>query len=539
MAASGATRKKTGPKSASSNPMAKAAMKKILSLCVGNGYRKSEIKITDFKGQTLSLEAFTLIQPHVEANIQEKKGRVKGDKVFSDRASLDKELENLKSNLADNDKLLENIQKQIRQRGDKGVGIQGEKINLKTLDKSYVCHQTCQTCQGKGGTQCPKCAGHKTIQCIRCHGERMVQCVVCSGSTTIAGPDGQQKPCPRCSGHGKVACDYCKGNGQAPCDRCQGAGKIKCGNCDGAGANSSIAQVNIQAHIQGQIKTTHVSEDIAQKINAFGPMLVTGKLAKIKTIDSGKNEDGLPRLRYSLDLPYAEMTLRLGKKDLTTNIIGYNPRFLDLPALLDQKLGPVIQYAGGDSAKLAPAKALQKIGKFRVFREAMAVTAKRSVNAAANHLENKYAPLLSRDNAQNIALNTNRLLDKATDKPRKAATIWVSVIMILLFTAYYLGPLRTTLIDIMEREPVLYSFAPHLGWGILLFGLLLTGPLHKILSKFFFNARLGKVLPAQYSNLLLVKLRKFHIVPLLLTALYFFIFYLGVDVMGFDIPRGR
>ena len=519
------------------------AKKKILSLCVGNGFGKDDIAISNINGRILKFEARTIVRPDVEAQIHTQTGRVKGDKTFKSREALDKELEKLKDTLSDNDKLIEKIIGQIRKRKDKGIGIKGEAVNLKTLDQSYVAHETCTTCQSSGSTTCPKCHGHKTITCVRCHGRTMVQCVVCNGRTTIAGADGKQQTCPRCQGRAQIPCDYCKGAGKTTCDQCQGSGGITCQSCKGAGVNSQVAQIKMTATIDGAFIIEDLPDDIASRIAQTGPDLVTDRLAKIKSMTKDKTEDNLTELRYVLSMPYGEMDLNFsskakpgkenGQSDIKARLIGYNPRFIEMPPVLDQGLESLIKHIGSSAAQFAPLKTLQKAGKYKIFREAMTLTAQGSVNAAKEKLDAKYEPFISPSNTEQIALRTNGLLNKATEKPKKLANWCVSTLMLILFGGYFLGPGQAYLNTAIRDIPVLSQYADFASWGVLAMALLLTGPIHQLFSRAIFKSKIGKLLPGSYTIALMRKLKHFSITPYVLTLLAFSLFYVGVEILDF------
>ena len=513
-------------------------MKQLGALCIGNGIGKKDLKLLGLEGSVAQITARVRIHPDITAQTQERRGRIKGDQMFKSREEMNAALENMKQSLAEKQDLMKKITDQVQARKDKGIVPKPQALKLKTLDKVFVCTNPCQSCKGSGKSGCPKCHGSKTVKCLRCEGERRVQCAVCQGSTTIAGPNGEQKPCPRCHGEGRISCDYCKGKGKIPCPQCKSSGAIKCRDCDGQGVYSSVARVEIQARLDCEIECGPLPEEICQKVETAGAGLLTRNLAKIQSASTGLHEDAsgtkAPEIVYDLSLPHAGLEMKIGQKKVPLRMIGYRPEFLDIPPILDTTLAKAVSFSESTKAHFSPAQTLKQLGRYKIFRQAMGLVARKSVNAANRALASKYGRLISDETVQKIALQTNVLMGKATKKPERQATIWTAAIMAFLFGGYFIGPGQARLAGLLESTPNLAGLKDWASWGLLLAALFLTGPLHQALSKSFFNARMGKLLPREYAELLLSRMGKFKWGPPLWTILIFLCFYVPFEVLGFS-----
>ena len=358
-------------------------------------------------------------------------------------------------------------------------------------------------------------------------------CAVGGGRTTIAGSDGNPQTCPGCQGEGQIACEYCRGEGQIVCDQCRGRGNIDCKKCGGAGANSKVAQVKIQARLDGTVDDEGLPGSLQRMLKENPGNIIKSKLAKIQSVNRETNDDKTPVLKYKLEIPYAELTLDFGGKTFRAECAGFNLKFTEIPPILEKQLGPVIEHSGSDRSQSKPISALQKVGGYKIFREAMILTAQASVNAAEAKLGDKYIPLITKEKIRQIALNTSILLDKATKKPRRLATIWTGIMMAALFAGYYYANGPAYLLGLGEDYISMTGIERYVSLPLGIVAVLISGQIHKILSRVIFNLNIGKFLPGEYSALLLVKLSRFHFKPYLVTLIVFAAFYIPLEIFDF------
>lgn len=521
----------TPSRTAPAGKLSTAAMKKISAVCAGNGFRKSDVELVSSTDGFIEIAAVSRIEPSVAVNTREEKGRKDGDKVFEDKEALEEELNELKSTLARNEELLNKIRKHILSRKDKGIGTAPQQINLKTLNTSYVAHVACSTCRKTGTQTCPDCRGAKTKECIRCHGSKTVRCIVCGGTTTIRSASGSTSICPRCQGRGQLACDFCSGRGQIQCTKCSGEGKISCLSCGGEGENSLIARVTMQVRVESKLYLLDVSKSelpnqLAKEILTIGPRLITGKVGRITESRGGKDKEGMPLLQHKISIPATCLQIKLGRRELTVHAIGYNIHFLDLPPVIEQALTPVFAGIEKTAAQHDPVATLQRIGKYTIFREAMALTSDGSVNHAALQLGRKYVPFISQDRLHSLALTTNRLLDRTTRRPRFLADLLIALLMGGFFYFCLCGP-GAPLLDKGHHLLSTYTAnAERLSELLVLFAaLVITSPLYEFLAALLFRRHAGALLPPRLARLLLSKMRRFKALPYVITLLAFVLIY--------------
>lgn len=520
------------------SPVIKTAYKKLCGLCIGNGLRKKDIVLKSVDGQIFPIKAEVKVEPDVKTKSHERKGKVSGDKVFRSKADMDAALEDLKESLTKNRNIFQTIIKQVQSRPDKGIGLDNKTLPLKTLDQSYVYYDPCSVCHEQGRTTCPSCHGNKQIPCIRCQGRRNVQCAVCGGSGNISGPDGGQKTCPRCQGRSQIPCDYCHGRGQTKCDRCGGAGSSTCANCGGAGVNSQVTQIQIQAKLDCEYKIdnpagqkTYGLENI---LDDLGPDIVLKKMAKITESEAEQDERGLPILNYILKMPHARMMFHVKQKETEAIVTGYSSQFTKIPALLDAFIEPAVSFSSSKKAKSAPITALNKIGRIKIFRQAMALTSQSSVNATADKLEHKYKGLMSQDLIGRIALQTNILLNKSLRKPRVFSASVLGLFAAGICGGFYIGPGLSYFSEALGSvlEPLTQTLPDIRISDLCSFGLLavlwaIAAPLNKAISRAYFKKRIGRVLPDDYCALLLSRLGQHQWLPYMVVTIIFLGFYIG------------
>ncbi len=112
---------------------------------------------------------------------------------------------------------------------------------LEHLRQEY--NRPCPACTGTGRLVCHTCAGTGTVRCRNCLGTGRVRCASCNG-TGWRGGNPALGPCPRCAGRGTRTCAICGGVGTKWCHVCSTQshrrGWVTCGWCRGTGRGSNV-----------------------------------------------------------------------------------------------------------------------------------------------------------------------------------------------------------------------------------------------------------------------------------------------------------
>ena len=508
----------------------------IKGLCVGNGFRQEDITPISHHAMMLEMDAVTYFAPTVTQKDKSLPGKQNGHKIFQSSDESAQAIALFQDQIKQSRDIPKSITPILQKQKDKGLGQQGKSLRLKSLDRRYVTHIACEPCHGGKQVTCSACNGRKQVRCDKCGGKGHVRCIVCQGRRNVPGPDGRSAPCPRCRGRGELTCDPCRGSGQSGCGVCRSQGYVACPACKGEGAQSIISDlhVNVRIYNQFHLRNWPDNTDDQNGLTPQGMDLLMDKapelnrraIAKIIKTAPGHTEKGDPCLIHRMTIPYAELVMKMGENKAELILAGHRPQFLKAPPLLEAKIAFPLQEISNPDNLSRPIRTLKEIGKIKIFREAMVLTARSSVNAAAKSLFHKYDSLIREDSAQNIALRMNMVLDRAVQRPRRMAGLVVMLCFIVLYGGYFLGGGQHHIIKMASGIHEIAWVTPYFDWLVLSIMLLLSGPLFHFFSDIIFKKRLAKLLPRQYATLLLMKLKRFDITPYMICGALFAAYYL-------------
>lgn len=440
-----------------SNPLElvpQRALKKIRTVCRGNGAAADSIQIKHIHGELIEFEAFSHIELHPEIRNEKISGKVQTGELLQSSQEADARMGKMLKNALGNTDARRDLANLLLSRPDKGFSIHGDKFSVPALNQEFSIHHACGKCAGQGQEECQRCKGVRREICTKCHGKTMVPCQYCSASGNVIGPDGKQMQCNRCFGHRQVVCTTCQKAGTVACKQCNATGSTRCSTCNGAAFYTEIIKSFVHMKPAFEIDRTTIPNKSVKLIEDNGGALVEKGHIHIEAEQIQRDDGGLA-LRYQGNFPFGDLDIAINGKVAKCQVMGYHGKFVKLPNILDgltatpRKL--LENAAKGKGSILAQIK---KASNTRLLGEALEFALLLPRKKAMSALRKKYPIGLSTQAVQHLIQVAYLSLHNATKHARHIGFA-ISGVMIALFNIlYFIGPLRVLLLLQFKSEPI-------------------------------------------------------------------------------------
>lgn len=437
--------------------LAKTARKQLSAVGSGNGLTDDMVRLVTTREKMYDFPGFLTVKIKPEYAEHREPGRSQGEatEVGSEEEVIQLAEAKASEMLTEKDarkeviKAVTEFQKTKEKEPSEGWGMHGEKIRLHLAKPVFALTEPCPACQSQGTGKCPECHGSSRIPCPQCHHTGKMLCPVCAGNKKVPGPGNELINCVTCQGWGKVQCKKCFGQMTIPCPKCSGKGTAECHECHGVGWYTTVTHVEYNALTEFEIDKRELPDTMAKVINDIKPKPLR-QLGHCKTELIGDNEEELDpmTLIYMARMPFAEAEYTIDGEPIHCKIVGFNVVIHDCPPFLDPIIKPGI-YAMADVAKgeKPPGTLVKAAKKFRVIREALALTGGRTRGQVVKRLLQTYPVGLSAAYAKAIAHQAHLALKKVSVVPRWIGMACGSAASFAALWLYHMTNARSSLYE--------------------------------------------------------------------------------------------
>jgi len=434
------------------------ALEKFRKLVKGNGIRPEAVTIADVKAQLWSYEAQAFVRLTTHYTSQSVPGKIDKGEAIGSPAAFEAALRSATIQTQRESAKRKIVVDTVLSRPDKGYGAREQVMKLDALARNFVSHEACSACQQTGQSACGTCGGKGISSCMACGGRQSTICPKCRGNGTV-NMNGRYQTCTTCRGRTRVQCATCQGKGQTQCRTCKGAGRAACTACRASGFISHLAKVEMIGHLHFNYDRQGLPIELTKLIDVFYPRYIEKKDIdlKIHTYDWQEEEpaENIP-IGYHVDVPYGEITFKLGKKRMTAvTLLGMNGDMITGPPFLDELTRGGQQdlenaARGGGNV----GETLRKAARYRLLREAiMAAAGQDPVRKALSKLLKKYPVGISSDKLLLFINQATQAMQVITRKPRLTGLAIGAVLQIFLNILYFLM-LRQMLVEAFAGLPL-------------------------------------------------------------------------------------
>jgi hypothetical protein len=432
------------------------ALSLLKDVAKGNGLSPNHFSLKEFEGEVLNFETYAYFK--IDPRISDKKmnGKQRANEIAGSEQDMRYRIRGEIEKISQNPKVKAYTVEMLNKRKDLGFFVDNHGIQLETLNKSYGVHEVCTTCSGSSKIHCQKCHGNGEVPCNRCNGSREMICHVCSGQQWLTNQNGERNPCYHCNGSGKEGCSACSQMGKTECFACKGSGKAPCKPCGGTGWNSHIAHMSVHAHSHFEYDKEDLPEELPEILEDLGPKLILEEHVEVKLeVDTEEEHDKEKELDqkarkeqyvipYFVRLPWGDISFSYKDEEVFEgNLFGFQPSLLNMPPFLEKST--MVGLRSLKEAAEAPGNVRAKIQeslKFRIIAETFLTSARFGNKKAYRILCKKY-PFGIRSNVLMQAIKqADTALKRVTLKPRINGLVIGLVMTALLYSFYYLGPIR-------------------------------------------------------------------------------------------------
>jgi hypothetical protein len=449
------------------------AVEQLRAVTKGNGLISGQIKAGEVKGETLNFEGLAFFK--IEPKTAEKRvpGKQQG-MVIGSAAEMRQKIQAAQEKAAENPEVRKHTIQVMKKRRDLGFMVSNQFVSLEKLRQNFVVHEGCNPCGKDGKIKCNTCAGRGKMPCKKCFGTKEMPCPLCRGTKVMGTPKGQQT-CTRCHGRGRAPCNVCQRTGLIQCQQCKSKGSTPCQNCNGTGWHSLVGTLEVRAKSTFEFDRVRVPPEIAEKIDAMGPRLVTEKHADVKIIETEERARELLQIAkageyiipYHVRLPVGSIAFTMPQKqEMTGTLFGMQPVLGGLPPFLEPPLDAALMAlqdaAGGKGARLRDAVKARFVGETLLTalryprKKTMRIMQKRYPHGIGDIRIN--ATIIAAEKVVKAIVNTPRMIGLAGGSMAAAG----------LFALYFIGPGRAALGGVLTNAPA------HVGMAIDI-GVLLAG----------------------------------------------------------------
>ena len=317
---------------------------------------------------------------------------------------------------------------------------------------------TCHGCGGRRQVQCNGCSGSGQRNCGNCGGQGSQICVSCGGRGTrpdvysgLTDARGMMRSssaptCFACT-NGRQTCRACGGSRRVRCQSCSGSGKVTCIGCHGRG-------ILVQEKIKTYFAKSSVSKSLDSKQPDHVKDFIAGNWASLvrkgyfsvvrHERQSLGHDDGCWKTVGRVTVH--DQAYKIGRRKVPVMLAGIDSGSIgsmvyDCPAFLDDEIG--IERL----AKLAPAKALLALSKFRIGRDSIDLweSVKRGddrIPAVTKALNEIYGAAVSGDAISKITQIIKKGLPRIRGAKRRNS--WID----LIFWSFPVGILLMSLMHV-------------------------------------------------------------------------------------------
>ncbi len=424
--------------------LAERTLERLRSYAKGNGIASEDIKAIKISETVHTVEGLLTLTPSFQAETRAVFGKAtnKSRKVLPSFAALQEELARLKEEFEKNDAWLAPAREEIEKEPGHGWGAEEADIVWPDQKTALCATETCPACQGRGKTICPRCRGEGSEICIHCQGRGQELCYHCQGT----GKDGLNpgKTCPICHGAMYINCRFCYTLGKTPCPECHGKGGQPCPSCGGTGFVTQEVDISRGAKIHFSLgRTTDLPSGLMRMMQRIGEDKLAPAHMDVTLHPPAAQPEMVEEqklLRLTARVPYAEIRLKIGKKESDVIVFGKQGRLSNVPAFLDEALAPARKILQ-DAVK--GHKSFEKAITPRLMKEALNLVL--AGQAHPNHLRRLYPIGLSGGAAQEIMGNISRSLSFYTAEARAIAGSLCALLSAVLFAGFFFSSLPASM----------------------------------------------------------------------------------------------
>lgn len=442
--------------------LAKTARKKLSAIGGGNGLTDDQVRLVTTREKMYDFPGFLVVKIKPEYAEHREPGKAQGDakevrspeEVIQLAEAKAHEMLTEKEPRKEVIKAITEYEKKKEKDPGEGWGLHGEKIRLHLAKPTFALTEPCPGCKAQGTGKCPECHGSARINCPSCKSVGKTTCPVCMGDKKVAGPGGEMIDCVSCSGMGKVQCKKCFGQMTIPCPKCKGVGTAKCNECQGQGWYTTMTHVHYNALTEFDIDKRELPDTMAKVINEIKAKPLR-QLGHCKTELIGDNEEELDpmTLIYMARMPFAEAEYVIDEEPLHCKVVGFNVMIMDCPPFLDPLIKPGIHAMAAVAKGEKPTSTLVKAAqKFRIIREALALTSGRTRGQVVKRLLKTYDVGLSAAYAKALAHQSHLALKKVSVVPRYIGLAFGSAASFLAMWMYHMTGIRVQLFDTVGKN---------------------------------------------------------------------------------------
>lgn len=402
------------------HPLADGALKRIASLCKGNGPNLTPKDIIEIKEQIYSLTGIVTLVPKMDVQRKGYAGtaNLRGHRQLANFAALEQEIATLKSKFSEGRSWFNDAVQELGQNPGHGWGMGGGRVTLPSVTQILVATESCPSCNGRGRLVCEKCNGQKGFTCQFCLGNKMETCPNCQGRGQD--PNNPEMSCSQCGGNRQIICRHCSGRGMEVCSNCRGSGTIACAPCQGKGRLTQEAALESGAELDFKLDrgSTPLPAGLLRAFERLGMQNLHKGHADITFDDSPfedpeKNQDNI---KLKAVLPYADIKLRLNGKGSLISVFGKHGLIMGAPPFVDIMVEQ--QRAHLKEAAKNPA-ALDLALKARLMSEVLELQLKGQ--GKLQELRQRYPLGLSKPVMEEVLQNMQAALARLTQKTRIVA----------------------------------------------------------------------------------------------------------------------
>jgi len=402
----------------------KLAIKRIRAIARGNNCKQQDVKIIKAGGKMHHCIAYTNIDLEPTIDREVKKGRHQIGEYLENPATLEKILQDMAKDALKKDETRKYLANMVLSRPDKGFGLQNELLEVDQLKRTFCTHDPCQSCQGVGNTICAQCNGQRKEPCNKCRASGVVPCDYCNGVGMMNGTDGKQKQCNRCFGRRQTACPQCQV-------------KLRTAFLYDKDAIPPSASIMIDK-LGGKLTTKEHIHSVSESI---------------------KRDDKGLAIQHAITFPFGDMEFQVKDKPYRAQIIGFKAKMFKAPHFLSDLL--IKPAAIMEQAAKNPRQASDLIDKLlgvRFYADCIYLSTQMAAKKAYIALMKKY-PMGARPEfyKENI-MNARKAIANASRSARWTAYAIGAAINVVLFGAYFMGPLRNMVLSsITLPNPMIIS----------------------------------------------------------------------------------
>jgi len=479
-----------------SDELAHHALKRLKAACKGNGVKSESIGLGQHSIDIISFEAQTVLKPKPEIKTEKQPGTGKTPAMGSAQ-EVDSAIKTMLQTLGKDPGVAKQMTQALLDRPDKGFFLDSQTIPIQGLKQDFSYFENCSTCSGNKHVRCQKCQGRGHELCPKCHGKGLIPCLECHGSGFLKGPDGQKKPCFRCSGQRQMPCDLCRQSGEIACRVCKNTKQMTCQTCKGTGGQTVTTHVSINVETDFSYQRDQLPKPLIQHLEEKQNLLV--KKGELKVEGSKESDEQNIKIVYEASCPYGDIHFTVKDKPVTAQLFGYKGALINTSPFLDIFLKPGIKYLeAAASANGSVSENMRNAAKYRAIAYALLMSVKNSEKGVLKALRSKFPIGISDSLMQETASASKKAFNNITKKPKWIGLALGIICACIINGLYFLIPLRQGIETL--------AYAPVIDLLIIPVNILIVSAAITAMIKRAFVKALGHIIPAKKRNVFQPKL---------------------------------